>query len=55
MKKEVEFYEVEIKFLVRKGSHEATSERTLNTNIKRGIGGNEMNCIEAEDIEVKIK
>ena len=55
IKKESKYWEVEIKFLVREGSHEAESKKQLEKNILDGIGKNEMNCIEAEDIKVKIK
>ena len=54
-KKEIEMWEVEVKFLVRKGSHEANTKKELMGNVENGIGRNEMNCIDAEDIEVKIK
>jgi hypothetical protein len=54
-KKEIEMFDVEIKFMVRKGSHESHTPKELKENIVRGIGGNDMNCIEAEDITVKIK
>ena len=53
-RKEVEFHEVEIRFLVRKGSHGAESVKELKDNVTHGIGGNEMDGIEAEDINVKI-
>jgi len=55
IKKEAEYWEIEIKFNVRKGSYEAESKKQLKKNILNGIGKNEMNCIEAEDIKVKIK
>lgn len=55
MKKQIEFYEVEIKFIVRKGSYSAKNINELRKNIENGIGKNDMECIEAEDIEIKIK
>ena len=55
IKKEVDYFEVKIKFNVRKGSYEAESKKQLKQNILSGIGKNEMNCIEVEDIEVDIK
>lgn len=54
-KKEIEMWDVEIKFKVRKGSHEVDNIRQLKENIINGIGGNEMNCIDVEDVEVKLK
>ena len=54
-KKEIVMWDVEIKFKVRKGSYEANTIRELKENIENGIGKDDMNCIEAEDIEVKIK
>lgn len=53
--KKIKMFDVEIKFRVRKGSYSARSIKELKNNIKNGIGQNDMNCIEAEDIEVKIK
>ncbi len=55
VKKEIECWEVEVKFLVRKGSHQADTKRLLEENVLHGIGKNEMNCIDAEDIVVKVK
>lgn len=55
MKKQIDCWEVEIKFLVRKGSHQAETKEKLRKNVLDGIGCNDMNCIEAEDIEVKLK
>ncbi len=54
-KKEVEFWDVEIKLRVRKGSHQAKTKKELKHNIENGIGCNDMNCIEDEDVEVIIK
>ena len=48
-------FDVEIKFRVRKYSHEAETMKQLRENIFRGIGKNEMNCIEVEDLEIKIR
>ena len=48
-------WDIEIKFRVRKGSHSANSKKELQENVANGIGCNDMNCIEAEDIEVNIK
>ena len=50
-KKEIKFHEVEIKFLVRKGSYEATDAATLRANIEREIGHT---GYEQEDLEIKI-
>lgn len=55
MKKEIECWEVQIKFLVRKGSSSAKTKKELQENVEGGIGCNDMNGIEAEDIEVIIK
>jgi len=55
MKKEINCWEVEIKFNVRKGSYSAKTKKELQKNIEDGIGKTDMECIEAEDIEVKIK
>lgn len=57
MTKEIKIkcWEVEIKFLVRKDSHGAFSKKELLENVKNGIGGNDMNCIDDEDLEVVIK
>lgn len=55
IKKEVNYFEVNVKFLVREGSHEAETKTELKKNILGGIGKNEMNCIEAEDIKIEIK
>lgn len=55
MKKEIDCWEVKIQFLVRKGSHDAKTKKELEGHVMEGIAGNDMNCIEAEDIEVKIK
>ena len=54
-KKEISCWDIEIKFRVRKNSHGAYSLKELRENILNGIGRNDMNCIDAEDIEVKIK
>ncbi len=53
--KEIEMWDVEIKFRVRKGSYSAKTKKELLENIENGIGNNDMNCIEEEDVEVKIK
>ena len=55
VKKEIDFFEVEVKFLVRKGSHKAESKQKLKEIISNGIGKNEMECIDAEDIKINIK
>lgn len=55
MKKQVEFWEVTVTFLVRKGSHSAESRKQLLVNVEGGIGQNEMNCIEAEEVKVSVK
>ncbi len=54
-KKEIDMFDVEIKFKVRKGSHYAKTKKELQENVEEGIGKNDMNCIDAEDVEVKIK
>lgn len=55
MKKQIEFWEVEVRFLVRKNSHAAGSKTELLKNVRGGIGANEMNCIDAEDLTIKVK
>jgi hypothetical protein len=54
-KKEIDFFEVAIKFLVRKGSYSAKNKQQLKQNIISGLGCNDMNCIEVEDVKVRIK
>lgn len=54
-KKEIVMWDVQITFKVRKGSYQAETKKQLGDNILNGIGKNEMNCIDAEDIEVEIK
>ena len=54
-KKEIEMWDVEIKFRVRKGSYEAKTKKQLAQNVLEGIGKNDMNCIEVEEMEVKVK
>jgi len=53
--KEIEMWDVEIKFKVRKGSYSAKTKKELEKNVRDGIGCNDMECIEAEEIKVKIK
>ena len=53
--KQIEFYEVSIKFLVRKDSYNAKDKSSLKELVENGIGGNDMDCIEAENIEVQVK
>ncbi len=55
VKKEIEFFEVEVKFLVRKGTPSADKKEELEQTVYQGIGGNDMNGIEAEDIKINIK
>jgi hypothetical protein len=55
MKKAIEFWEVKVRFLVRKGSHAAATKRELIQNVRNGIGANDMNCIDAEDLSVEVK
>ena len=52
--KEVEFHEVEIRFLVRKGSPGAESVGELLDNVANSIGGADMNGIDTEDETVTI-
>ncbi|MHA1737893.1 MAG: hypothetical protein ACTSWD_04850 [Candidatus Heimdallarchaeota archaeon] len=54
-KKEIQMWDVTVTFRVRKDSHEAHTKKELKENVCNGIGKNEMNCIEAEEIEVKIE
>lgn len=54
-KKQIEMWDVEIRFRVRKGSYSAESKKELLRNITNGIGKNDMNCIEEEDLKVIIK
>ena len=55
MEKNIEFWEVELKFNVRKKSHSAKTEQELEKNVINGIGKADMNGVEAEDLELKIK
>ena len=52
--KKIEFHEVEVRFIVRKGSYSAESISKLRENVEAGIGASDMSNIEAEDITVKI-
>jgi hypothetical protein len=54
MEKTIDCYEVTVTFNVRKGSHEAHTLAQLKKNVRSGIGFNDMECIEAEDIKIKI-
>ncbi len=54
MEKNIEFWEVEVKFNVRKESNSAKTIQELERNVIEGIGKNDMNCIEAEDLEIKV-
>ena len=54
-KKEIEMFDVEIRFRVRKGTPGAKSVNELRKNVKGGIGCNDMNGIDAEEVEVNIK
>jgi len=54
IKEAIDFHEVEIRFLVRKGSYNAKTGKELRENVEAGIGGNDMGNIEAEDVEVKV-
>ncbi len=53
-KKEIDMWDVEIRFRVRKETHGAYSKKELLENIQSGIGNNDMNCIEEEDLEINI-
>jgi len=55
MKKEIECWEVKVTFNVRKGSYSAKDIKELKKNVREGIGKNDMECIEAEDIRVEVK
>lgn len=55
MKKTLEFWTVTVTFNIRKGSYEAETKNQLRKNILYGIGKNDMENIEAEDIMIKIK
>ncbi len=54
MQKNIEFWEVEVKFNVRKESHSAKTEQELEGNVINGIGKGDMDGIEAEDITIKV-
>ncbi len=54
MEKKIEFWEVEVKFNVRKGSHSAKTEKELERNVIEGIGKDDMNGVEAEDLTIKV-
>lgn len=53
--KTIKMWDVEIKFRVRKGSYSAKTKKELLKNVKDGIGGNDMECINTEEVEVVIK
>lgn len=55
IKKQIEYWEVEVTFNVREGSYSAKTKKELEKNIRDGIGCNDMECIEAEDVRIKIK
>lgn len=55
MEKKIEFWEVEVKFNVRKESHSAKTIQELERNVINGIGKGDMDGIEAEDVEIKVK
>lgn len=55
MDKLVSFWEVNISFVVRKGSHDAESKSRLLSCIKNGIGGSDMNCIDVEDLVISLR
>ncbi len=54
-KKTIEFWDVNVKFIVRKNSYSAKTLEELKDNVRNGIGKNDMECIEAENITVEIK
>jgi len=45
---------VEIRFLVRKGSYGTKSVSELRENLEMSIGGNDMGCVSAEEISIKV-
>lgn len=55
MEKKIECWEVKVTFNVRKGSYSAKTKKELEGNVREGIGCNDMECIEAEDIKVEVK
>lgn len=60
MKKEVEFYAVSVSFLVRHGADELIENEEgkaieiLAEIVRDGIGGNDMNCLDCEDVTVMV-
>ena len=54
-KKIIEFWDVNVKFVVRKNSYSAKTLKALKQNVTNGIGKNDMECIEAENIMIEIK
>jgi len=54
-KKIIEFWDVNVKFVVRKNSYSAKTLKELKQNVTNGIGKNDMECIEAENIIIEIK
>ncbi len=54
MEKQIKFWEVEVKFNVREGSHSAKTMQELERNVIAGIGKSDMEGIEAEDVTIKV-
>lgn len=67
MKREVDYHEVTVRFVVAKrearravlGFQAARSQgggsvKQLGVIVAAGIGGNEMNCLDVEDLEIEI-
>ena len=54
-KKIIEFWDVNVKFVVRKNSYSAKTLKELKQNVTNGIGKDDMECIEAENIIIEIK
>jgi hypothetical protein len=54
MKKEIHFWEVKVRFLIRKDNLEGLTRKEIIEKTNRGIGGNDMDGIPVEDIRVEV-
>jgi len=54
MKKEVEFWEVTVRFLIRKDNMEGLTREQIIKQTDQGIGGADMDGLPAEEIRVEI-
>ncbi len=55
MKKQIDFWEIQIKFDIRKNSYNAKNINELRKNVFKGLQEESMNNIEQENINVEIK